>query len=85
MTMTGVLEVAEGGFVLMTSDGPRWNFRQTPLFTLLPRGGVATAHSSAYRVEVTPSRGARHVIERGAAELPIHPLNGSVTGPAASR
>lgn len=59
------------GFVLMTSDGPRWNFPERGVYTLLPRGGLATAQTSAYRIEVAPGRGSRFTIERPARPIRI--------------
>jgi hypothetical protein len=53
------------------SVGPRWAFPMTTVFAVLPDGGVATAHTSRYRVEVAPASGRRFTIERSANAIPL--------------
>ncbi len=57
--------------LLHRSLGPRWAFPTTRVFALLPRGGIATALNSSYRVEVVPAEGPRFTIERPARPIPL--------------
>lgn len=53
------------------SSGPRWAFPMTTVFAVLPGGGIATAHTSRYRVEVAPAHGRPFAIERNAGAIPL--------------
>jgi hypothetical protein len=54
------------------SFGVRWAFPSTTVFALLPRGGIATAHTSRYRVEVVPAaEGRPFTIVRDARPIPL--------------
>lgn len=62
----------EGGFATAgPSFGVRWAFPSTTVFALLPRGGIATAHTSRYRVEVVPAEGRPFTIVRDARPIPL--------------
>lgn len=61
-----------GGIALGDPDvGPRSAFAMTTVFALLPGGGIATAHTSRYRVEVAPARDRPFVIERDVEAVPL--------------
>lgn len=53
------------------SLGPRWPFSATTVFSLLPRGGIATATTTTYRVDVAPAQAPRFVIERPSQPIPL--------------
>jgi len=59
------------GFVLMTADGPRYNFPIETVFALFPDGGLVSGRTSAYRISVTPRQGAPIVIERAVSPVRI--------------
>ena len=58
-------------FVLMTRDGPRWNFPSTPLAALSPLGGLVTGHSSRLGFTVTSGFGRVLMVDREATPLPL--------------
>ncbi|HWA17080.1 MAG TPA: hypothetical protein VG817_11635 [Gemmatimonadales bacterium] len=60
---------APGHFVLMTTDGPRWNFPQESLFAFTPTGDLVRGHSSELGFTVIPHRGTRRHVTR-----PTRPL-----------
>lgn len=61
-----------GGIIMMhRSLGPRWPFADQTVFSLLPRGGLATARTTRYRVDVVPAAGPRFSIERNAQPIPV--------------
>lgn len=68
------LPLEEEGGVAMAgpSIGVRWAFPSTTVFALLPRGGIATAHTSRYRVEVVPAEGRPFTIVRDARRIPLN-------------
>lgn len=51
--------------------GWRIPFTATTVFTLLPGGGIATARTTAYRIDVAPASGPRFVIERSVPPVPL--------------
>ncbi len=63
-----------GGVALGDPDvGWRSAFTMTTVFAVLADGGLATAHTSRYRIEVAPARGRPFVIERDVAAVPLEP------------
>lgn len=61
---------APGGIAIGDpSVGKRWAFPMTTVFAVLPDGGVAAAHTSRYRVEVTPADRRPFAIESNAIPL----------------
>ena len=62
----------EGGVATAgPSFGVRWAFPSTTVFALLPRGGIATAHTSRYRIDVVPAAGRPFTIVRDATPIPL--------------
>lgn len=53
------------------SVGPRGVFDMTTVFAVLPGGGIATAHTSRYHIEVAPAGGRPFVIERNVIPIPL--------------
>jgi len=53
------------------SIGTRSAFDMTTVFALLPRGGIATAHTSRYRIDVVPAAGRPFTIVRDARPIPL--------------
>jgi len=64
-------EVLSGMVLGVRSLGARWAFPEATVFTPLPRGGLAVARTTAYRVEVSPAGAPAFVIERSAQALPL--------------
>lgn len=60
------------GMVMVTRDlGPRWVFPDAAVFALLPGGGIATARTTAYRINVARPRTPTFVMERAAEPVPL--------------
>ena len=51
--------------------GWRFPFSATTVSTLLPRGGIATARTTTYRIDVAPASGPAFVIERTVPPVPL--------------
>ena len=62
------------GFVLMSADGPRYNFPVETVFTLLPDGRLVSGRTSAYRITVSGPPGPPTVIERRVPPIPLGKL-----------
>ncbi len=61
-----------GGVVILDpSVGARPAFPMTTVFAVLPDGGIATAHTSRYRIEVAPAHARPFVIERDVEAVPL--------------
>jgi hypothetical protein len=62
----------EGGVAVMgPSDGVRLAFPSTTVFAHLPRGGIATASTPRYRIDVVPAAGRPFTIVRDARPIPF--------------
>lgn len=51
--------------------GPRGVFPARTVFAVLPQGGIATAHTNSYHIDVAPAGRSRFAIERSVASLPL--------------
>lgn len=65
------IQNARLGFVLITSDGARYNFVNQTIVTPYAWGGVLSATSSAYRVVIDTGGPTVRVLEREARAVPL--------------
>ena len=61
----------ESRVMVVRGLGYRRPFQATTVFALLPRGGIATARSTTYRIQVAPDRGPSYLIERDVQPIPL--------------
>jgi len=59
------------GYVLMTSDGPRYNFPIETVFALLPDRSLVSGRTSAYKISIAPPNGPSVLVERAVPPIRI--------------